>query len=565
MDLDKVKDVENGIILFQDLSREERKDFLEYRKSLNNRVSIEELELEYELKSIFLLSTDRYDFAELYLEEFLQLIFIRESGRFDYDLDDDDKFEFEEIKSLEYQIWDEQQKRISQLKRKAERSGALPPSPFDYNTSLKIDYSGYTQFRYNPIIFYKEQVNGEMKNRHRLLLKNDEETMEFLRNRKFAIMSPVTYVGKSNSYVNARNLFAIAIDLDGVGVDDVEYLLVGMQENDIPVANIIVNSGHGIHVYYLLDRPIKMYKTRLDALNKLKKGLTNLIWRVSHLDKTQTQTVIQGFRLPGTQTKFKKPVRAFWNKNAPYHNPRELNQFLGSYALNETDLNIISNPYSYNPGNVTLETAKKNWPEWYEAKVINKKSLVWKWDVPRWVYDAWLKRLRDGKEVNLHHRYFCILSLIVYATKCNIPYDEVLNDALSLVPAFDKLTKTVDNPFTKQDVYDAMQAYGKEKYNIWTIEYISWITKLPIKRNKRNGRKQKAHLNRIRRLQEADYPNGEWRSGNGRKKGSVVAAESSSNAAKVINWQIANPGCNNKARCARETGLSRPTVHKWWT
>ena len=35
--------------------------------------------------------------------------------------------------------------------------------------------------------------------------------------------------------------------------------------------------------------------------------------------------------------------------------------------------------------------------------------------------------------------------------------------------------------------------------------------------NKRNGRKQVIHLERARAVQKIDYPNGEWRDGNGRK------------------------------------------------
>ena len=32
---------------------------------------------------------------------------------------------------------------------------------------------------------------------------------------------------------------------------------------------------------------------------------------------------------------------------------------------------------------------------------------------------------------------------------------------------------------------------------------------------------------------------------------------------KVREWQFKNPG-KKKADCIRETGLSKPTVYKWW-
>ena len=40
-------------------------------------------------------------------------------------------------------------------------------------------------------------------------------------------MSPVTYVGRTNSYRNARYLYAFAIDLDGVSIHEVRALLRG--------------------------------------------------------------------------------------------------------------------------------------------------------------------------------------------------------------------------------------------------------------------------------------------------------------------------------------------------
>jgi DNA invertase Pin-like site-specific DNA recombinase len=55
-------------------------------------------------------------------------------------------------------------------------------------------------------------------------------------------------------------------------------------------------------------------------------------------------------------------------------------------------------------------------------------------------------------------------------------------------------------------------------------------------------------------LQEVDYPDGSWRKGNGRKSAEETVKE----------WQAQHPECKNKSLCARDTGLSRPTVIRWW-
>lgn len=506
-------------------------------KSRLGRVCVDELEREFDGKSDYLLDNGHYDLIELELWEFVETLFERHSLALR-----DVVVPFEEVQSYEYRLWLKQ-------KLSRQRVESLSDECFSQLNPSPIDYSGYRMWRYNPIIFYKD---GK-KARHRLMLKDDDETLAFLENRQFAIMSPVTYVGRTTSYKNARYLYAFAIDLDGVSIHEVRALLRGMTTGVYPVANIIVNSGHGVHVYYLLKSPVAMYETRIELLNKMKSGLTRIVWLVSRLGNPQVQSVVQSFRLPGTLTKFGKPIRAFWNRKAPLHTLEGLNKFLGIYKLTDEEIGLLIDKHPHNPSKVTLAEAKKIWPEWYTSRVIGRKRVGKKWNINRGLYDWWLNKLKDGSEVTVHHRYWCILTLVIYAVKCDIPRDEVLKDALSLVPSFDRKTETVDNPFSEDDVMDAMRAYDEE-YNKWPLRIIESTTGIRIEKNKRNGRKQDVHLRRIRALQVADYPDGSWRKGNGRK-----SAED-----KVKEWQRQHIGCKNKSLCARDTGLSRPTVIRWW-
>ena len=129
-----------------------------------------------------------------------------------------------------------------------------------------------------------------------------------------------------------------------------------------PTVNIIVNSGCGIHVYYLLDRPIEMYATYLDALNKMKRGLTKLVWFVSKFgaEKVQVQSVVHSFRMLGIKTKFGKPIRAFWNRSVPMHTPDEVNGFFGkAFGLTAEELVMLNDRTPHNPANVTLKEAQE--------------------------------------------------------------------------------------------------------------------------------------------------------------------------------------------------------------
>lgn len=465
---------------------------------------------------------------------------------------------FEQQQSKEYILWLTQYK----MNQKNRKNGNPAPS---------IDYSGYGCWRYNPIVFIKQ--GG--KNKHHLILKDDDgASIDYIedlhlhqKDGDFAILSPVTYVGRNNTADNARYLYAFAFDLDGVGIRQ----LKGMEKcifdlHTFPMPNIIVNSGHGLHLYFLLQHPVPLFPKNHEILNKLKKGLTDKIWNdlTSDIMDLQYQGVLQSFRMPDTRTKFGGNIQAFYSRKAPMYTLAELNSYVvASKRLTNEELAKLGDDIKYNSATgCTLAAAQEKWPEWYVERVIKKLPPSGKWHVKRDVYDWWLNRLKDTKdEVKLHHRYWCILTLVVLAVKCDIPEDEVREDGYSLVEKFDRLSETEDNRFTKGDVDDAMMAYAY-KYNQWPISEIERTTTIQIKRNRRNYREQKDHLKRARYSRDLDHVN--WRDGNGRKKGSTVSSEDSRCAQIVKKWRDDNPSCQNKSECARATGLTRPTVRKWW-
>lgn len=114
-----------------------------------NRVSVEELEKEFDRKSDYLLCGEHYELGEIYIEEFIELLFERkvfERG--------EGIIPFEEVQSYEYRLWLDQK-----IRNKAHRSES---SPSDSIQSDKIDYSGYRMWRYNPVVFYKDGKSVRM-------------------------------------------------------------------------------------------------------------------------------------------------------------------------------------------------------------------------------------------------------------------------------------------------------------------------------------------------------------------------------------------------------------------
>ena len=504
-------------------------------------------------KSDFLLNQTPFDFSEIYFRDFIACVFERKNMR------GQEVEPFEERGSREYtDIW-------------------LPQKENE-----QVDYSGYGMWRYNPIILYRTRRRGKLVNDHYILLKDNYESIDFLENRKFAIISPITYVGRNRYAKNARYLYAFVVDLDGVGMKQIVDLIYQQQTDVIrkdgtirpahsPMANIIVNSGHGLHLYYLLEKPVALYKENIPLLRKMKHGLVNLAWNrfTSSIEERQYQGIFQGFRVPETLTKFGEVIRAFRNADAPMHTLAELNAFLSESQLTENELAQLEGKNPNKPLGVTVDEAKRQWPDWYERVIINGDRRPKKWHIKRDLYDWWLRRLKDDAEdIMQGHRYFCILALAVYAMKCDIEEEELKRDAYSLLSKMEGLTKDDDNHFTEQDIEDALMGF-KIWYCTFPRNSISYLTGLTIKENKRNqpNRGQEIHLKIARANRDilcSVRGKANWWDGGGRPKGSVATLDNSKVAVQVRNWMEQHPDSHNKSECARELGLTRPTVRKWW-
>ena len=85
---------------------------------------------------------------------------------------------------------------------------------------------------------------------------DDLEGLQGAAGAEFAVTSPVSYRGRNRTAANAYHLWGFCIDLDGVGMDQMHDLLYQIQNDVLPTPTYLINSGHGFHVYYLLEEPI---------------------------------------------------------------------------------------------------------------------------------------------------------------------------------------------------------------------------------------------------------------------------------------------------------------------
>ncbi len=399
------------------------------------------------------------------------------------------------------------------------------------------------EFKANPIGYYRQ--NGREKGHYRIFFEDTfEDTLKELQEADFAIVNGITYFGRKNVQKHASKVHALIIDLDGVTDKTLGTFLYGAfsEFNLYPLPNYIALSGHGVHLYYLFDAPVPLYPNIKIQLKAFKYAMIEKLWNeyTSKDKKKQFQGINQGFRPIGGKTKIEGVrVRAFLMNNHPH-----TLSSLGKYVPEESR---VDEAKLFKESHMTLEQAKKAYPQWYEDRVINKKPKGY-WVVKRALYEWWKEQIKVG--ATYHHRYFNVMCLAIYAAKCGVSYEELEADALSFVPYLNSINP--EEPFTEQDVMSALECYDK-RYCTFPITDIEKITGISIPRNKRNGRKQAVHLERARAVQAVDYPAGEWRKGNGRPSAGQIVRE----------WQQCHPS-GKKADCIRQTGLSKKTVYKWW-
>lgn len=375
-----------------------------------------------------------------------------------------------------------------------------------------------------------------------------ESLNELLKSDNFIIISPISYAGKSRASQNARFIYAMAIDLDGItDIEKLQNLFHQIEIYYLPKPSYIVWSGTGIHLYYQFVKALPCYKNIVSQLAALKRELTKKIWNgfISELaEKPQIESLFQGFRLIGGITKGGNRTKAYYigeKVEIEY-----LNEFVpDKYKIKE---------FAYK-SNLTLQEAANKYPEWYDKRIINKQPRG-TWQANRAVYDWWLNELKS--KIVVGHRYYGVMVLAIYAKKCGIDYNELSNDAFGLVNMLDKLTIDKQNQFTREDVLAALEMYN-DNYITFPINSISELTAIHIEKNKRNYRKQELHLKLARQTKKVLKEEGIIK--DGRPKGSKN--KNQNNKEIIKQWRYNNPNKPVKD-CVLETGISQATVYRYW-
>ena len=407
---------------------------------------------------------------------------------------------------------------------------------------------------------YRDEQSEDKKLRRRKMYNDtwEQDYMEFVEGNSLTLCSGLAYRRKENRLENAQRMYALIFDLDGVGLAELRNLFLRFggdpeRVRRLPMPTFLVLSGTGLHVYYVFQQPIDLYPNIKIQLKSLKYDLTFRMWEygsTSQVKAIQYQSINQGFRMVGSlNDKHGTELVAFRTGE------RVTLDYLNAYAKPENRVDV-NKPFS--PSKMTRAEAREAYPEWYERVVVNGEKGRKKWDIagkvhgddPYALYHWWLRQIG---EIKGGHRYFFLMCLAIYAYKCGVSKQQLRQD---MKEAFDDLQMVKhENALTEEDIRSALEAYDKEYYN-FTIADIEALTDIRIERNRRNGRTQKLHMQYMNMNRQFKVGIGECTNG-GRPSGSGTAQQ------MVYEWRQQHPE-GTKSQCKKDTGLTYPTIRKWW-
>ncbi len=359
----------------------------------------------------------------------------------------------------------------------------------------------------------------------------------------FCIVAPISYAGRIRTNENARYMYAFCIEVDDINPKGGLSELFYSWERDVqplPKPTYIVCSGNGLHLYYVFERPIPLWRNVFEKLTEAKKYFTPRLWTkyitTAH-EKIQYGSVNQPFRAVGNRTKNNGFVLAF--EIGEKVTIEYLNKFLP--ADNQLDCIYKSS--------CSLEEAKKLYPEWYKRRIENGKPRG-HWTRHKGIYHNWKQKILDGAIVGT--RYNCLENLCSLAVQCTIDPHEVEKDCREIAEYFERLTIEKDNHFTEYDILCALKTYhtATEQAYRRRIEFISKKTGIPLVENKRNHRRQEMHLKIARSTRDILHEN--WREGNGRPSKEQL----------IKDYIQENPSAT-VTQIAKALNVSRTTVYKY--
>ena len=280
---------------------------------------------------------------------------------------------------------------------------------------------------------------------------------------------PATFFKKlSYKERNLNKLYAFVIDLDNVKAEMLMLICQKIASQYFKfVPTLILNSGGGLHLYYVLTEPIDCFHSRHDCL-KLILGRLQEVWQSRSYKVDKKTTLIQPYRVAGSLNKYGQ-------KTACYRVGEK-------YRLSDLAKQLQVDLWQNKSINSTVKNS------------IRKRSKYDAFTLPnagkRFYYHC---LFRIAEEVDIGHRYLSLFALAIVGYKCRITKEKVEKDITNLVNFFNA-NKTKNGPVLAIEITKAMQGFSNRFVRVKSFQLEEWFGFNFPRKSKRNGRKRNEHL-----------------------------------------------------------------------
>lgn len=394
-----------------------------------------------------------------------------------------------------------------------------------------------------PVVFIDEDEDTK----HMVKMSVDEAIDQAV-DRNDILLGGSTYFKNFVSKATAKDVHALIIDMDNVWAGVLQSALQNdWNENDkeLPKPTYIVNSGTGLHLYFLFDEPIPHYVCNSEKIDQLYRRLAVQQTTSRIYLQKQVQWFGQDFRMAGSLNKYN------WrNEVFRVGEKWDIDRLAQAVGMEDTHFVRYGEPR-------TRQLVKRE-----RTKNRTKRKG---WRCNQGFYDYTLERCRN--ETKEGNRYMSFCALTVIAWKCNVPISKVEQDLKGLIPKYNKGAK---RQITEKEIEHALRMYNEKAMLTQRERLQDWIGweykpqtnrhygKQVFKRKKSQEARDKGLKNtnlevRGWAVRDAMYPDGEWRN----KDGAPSKQE------EVRAWRQLHPDGKPKD-CMADTGISKNTVYRWW-
>lgn len=377
-----------------------------------------------------------------------------------------------------------------------------------------------------------------------------DELIDFQSQRDDVYVAPATFINGCYKADTCRNIHALVVDIDRIDWETLEAIIQnGNLGGMTPMPSYIVNSGSGVHFYYVFERPVPFYHTNRKALKTMYRTLCGITKKNIHA-KTDFHAITQPFRLPGSQTKLGQTAAA-WRTGEKWSVAllgRRLNVDVSEMELAERPL-LSQKEHAAAKAQRAAEAGK---PKSAAKKKKWKSSLEGNEGFYRYCLQRCYEETPEGS------RYLSMVALTMVAYKVRFPKEKLEKDLTELLAHYNQIGKYMK----EAEIKKALRAYNS-KADMTPSAGLEARFGWDFDRERKKKREKQEAKGRLRTKEETWkiarstrdilFPDGEWR-----YRGGAPTKEQ-----QIRDWRAEHPEGTPK-ECIAATGISKNTVYKWW-